>query len=99
MRGQSSFAVHLPVGGAAIAAGLWFQIERWEWCVVLLCIGGVLAAELVNSALESLARAVDEKHNPKVGAALDIAAAAVLVAAVSAVVLGSLVFWPYLRGM
>ena len=60
--------------------------------VLALAVAGVMAAELFNTALERLADAVDTEHNPTIGEALDIASAAVLVAALGAATVGSIVF-------
>jgi diacylglycerol kinase len=92
IRGQSSFRVHLLCALLAVAAGAVLRIDRIEWCLVVLCITAVLAAELFNSALERMAKAIDRRHNPELGAALDIASGAVLLAAVGAVAVGAAVF-------
>ena len=58
------------------------------WAVLGLAVGIVLMAELFNSALETLIDHVHPEHHPEVGAAKDIAAAAVLLASIAAVVAG-----------
>ena len=70
MRGQSSFQVHLGVTVVVIIAAALLRCTLWEWCILLLCIGGVLTAEMINSAMEYLAKAIDEKYNPHLGDAL-----------------------------
>ena len=55
-RGQSSFRVHFVLSALVFVAALWLQVSLVEWCVLLLCIGSVLTAELFNSALESCAK-------------------------------------------
>ena len=101
--GEISFLVHGTVAVAVVIAAAVLRVSLAEWCVLTLCVVGVLAAELFNSALESLAKAVDEQHNSHLGAALDIASGAVLVAALGAVIVGALVFvphlWPLLFGL
>ena len=92
IRGQSSFRVHFAAAGAVIAAAAALGMPCWQWCVLLLCIASVLTAEMFNSALESLARAVTRQHDPHVGEALDTGSAAVLVAAVGAAVVGAIIF-------
>ncbi len=87
--------IHLGFTGAAGAAGWWWRINRVEWALVVFAIGSVLAAEAVNSAVETLADAVKPERHPLVGRAKDLAAAAVLLAAVGAVVVGLLVFGPH----
>jgi diacylglycerol kinase len=92
VRGQSSFFVHLFFATAVIVAGLVLQVDRIEWCILLLCIGGVLTAEMANSAIESMAKAITHESNPHVGGALDIGGAAVLIASIIAAVIGSIIF-------
>lgn len=92
VRGQSSFRVHLVCAVLVIAAGVWLRVSRVEWCLLTLCIAAVLAAELFNSALERMAKAIDRRHNAELGAALDIASGAVLFTALGASVAGAIVF-------
>ena len=92
VRGQSSFRVHLVFAVSVVAAGVVLRLSRIEWCVVLLCITAVLAAELFNSALERMAKAIDRRHNADVGAALDIASGAVFIAALGAAAVGATIF-------
>jgi diacylglycerol kinase len=91
-RGQSSFQVHLLVAAAVIAAAAYLRCTLVEWSILLLCIGGVLTAEMFNSALEHFAKVIDKEHNPELGEALDTASAAVLFASLGAAVVGGLIF-------
>jgi diacylglycerol kinase len=90
-RGQSSFQVHLGVTAVVIIAASLLRCTLWEWCILALCIGGVLTAEMINSAMEYLAKAIDENHNPHLGDALDTGSAAVLFASLAAGVVGAMV--------
>jgi diacylglycerol kinase len=97
VRGQSSFFVHFFIAAAVIATGAVLRIdEPAEWCVLLLCITIVLAAEMFNSAFESLAKAVSEDVDSNVGRALDIGSGAVLIASIGASIIGTLVFAKWL---
>ena len=91
---QSSFAVHLVAAAAAIALAALLRVSAVEWAVLALAIGGVLAAEIFNTAMESLARGPGSRRHPRLRDALDIAAAGVLVAAATAVAVGAAVFGP-----
>jgi len=91
MRGQRSFHVHLPVAVSVVVAGLVLKVSHAEWCLLTLCIAMVLGAELFNSALESLTKAITRDENPHIADALDIASGAVLVVACGAAVVGLLV--------
>lgn len=96
VRTQSSFAVHLWVAAAVVTAGALFRVSAGEWCLLTLAIGLVLSTEIFNTAIESLARAPGSRRHPRFRDALDMASAAVLVAAITAVVVGAIVFGPRL---
>lgn len=96
MRTQSSFAVHLLVASGVVAAAAVLRVTPSEWGLLVFAIGIVLVAETFNTAIESLARAVDTDFHPRIRDALDMASAAVLVAALTAVAIGCVVFLPYL---
>jgi len=91
---QSSFLAHVPVAATAVAAAAWFGLSAGEWCLVVLAIGGVLAAEVFNTALEDLARAVGRYPDPGIRDALDAASAGVLVAVGTAIIVGIVIFGP-----
>jgi diacylglycerol kinase len=92
IREQNSFRVHFAFALAAIVTAVVFRVSLIEWCVVLMCITGVLTAELFNSALEFMAKAITDEQNLHLGLALDIGSAAVLVAAMGSVIVGSVIF-------
>lgn len=92
MHGQSSFAIHLPMAVAVVGLATWLECSITQWCILLLCIALVLALELVNSSLESLAKGLCTEHNDWVGRGLDIASAAVLLASIFSAIVGSLIF-------
>lgn len=90
--GQSSFYAHLACAAATLGLAGVLHCEAWQWCVLGLCIGLVLSLELVNSALESLAKGLCHEHNEQVGRALDIASGAVFVASCTAAIIGLAIF-------
>lgn len=90
--GQNSFLVHGFFTVAAIISGLIFQISLWEWLIVGLCVVIVWTAEMFNSALERLARAINQKYDPNIRDALDIGSGAVLTAAIGAATVGGCLF-------
>src|SRR5947208_2743440 len=77
VRGESNFFVHLFMAAAVVAAAIVLGADLVDWCLLVLCIATVLAAEMFNCALEHLAKAVTQEHNPHIGNALDIGSAAV----------------------
>jgi diacylglycerol kinase len=99
MRGQRSFGVHFVAAAAVIVAAAVLRVTLVEWCVLLLCIAGVLVAELFNSALESMAKAITHESHPHLGNSLDIASAAVLVASLGAAAVGTIIFGRHLAAL
>lgn len=87
-----SFRVHFSVAAAVIACAIGFRVSLIEWCILLGCITLVLTAELINSALELMAEAITDQHDPRVGAALDVGSAAVLLAAAGSSIIGAIIF-------
>lgn len=88
--------MHLSVAAAVVVAAAVLRVSAGEWGLLAVAIAGVLAAEVFNSALESLARAFGPARNPRIRDALDMASAAVLVTAGGAVAVGLAVFGPRL---
>jgi len=99
VRGSSSFAAHLIAAALVIGLAAALDLERLEWCILCGCIAAVLAAEALNSALESLARAVSDQYHPRLRDALDIGSGAVLLAAIGAAAIGAMIFLPRLLAL
>lgn len=92
VRGQSSFFVHFFIAAAVVAAAVTMNCSLVEWCLLVLCITAVLVAEMFNSAIEALAKAITGEFDRQVGAALDIGSAAVLLTAIGASIVGGIIF-------
>ncbi len=93
---EQNMQIHCVIAAGVIGAGFWFALAAWEWVAVVLCIGLVLAAECLNTALERLADRVTTQTDPLIKQAKDCGSAAVLVLALMAVVVGGVVFVPKL---
>jgi diacylglycerol kinase len=91
VRGHSSFFVHFFCTALVVAAGVALECSVVEWGLLFGCIGTVLTAELFNSALETLFHGLDADTKQRLSGVLDIAAGAVLLASVTAAVVGALV--------
>ena len=86
--------MHVIAAVAVVGLAAVLRVSAVEWCLLAGAIAAVLAAEVFNSALESIARAFGPERNPRIRDALDMASAAVLVAALGAVAVGLGVFGP-----
>lgn len=96
LRSQPNARIQLALAAAVVAAGIALDVSRLEWCWLVAAIAGVLAAECLNTALESLADALAPDPHPLVGRAKDAAAGGVLLAAIGAALIGLLVLGPHL---
>ena len=99
VRTQPNARIHLVVTLIVIAAGIACSLTALEWCVIVFAIIGVWVAEGLNTSLEFLADAVHPERHPLVGHSKDVAAGAVLIAALGAVAIGLLVFGPKLLAL
>lgn len=96
LRTQRNARIHSAVLLAVLAAGVTVGLSPSAWALLTLAAALVLSAEAMNTAVERLADRVSPERHPLVRDAKDAAAAAVLIAAMGAVVLGALVFVPAL---
>lgn len=93
---QPNARIHIAGAACVVVAGFLARLTRAEWCAIVFAIAAVLVTEALNTALEFLADATSPGLHPLVKKSKDVAAAAVLMAAVCAIVIGLLVFGPRL---
>nr|WP_262907648.1 diacylglycerol kinase family protein [Hymenobacter sp. BT770] len=94
LRSEVHLQFHALATVVVIGLGFYYALTRLEWALVTLAIAGVWAAELVNTAIEALTDLASPDYHPLAGKAKDVAAGAVLLAALGAVIVGALVFGP-----
>src|SRR5262245_29550086 len=92
LRTQRNLWIHFAIAAGVLIAALAFGVERLELMVLLLAITFVLVAELVNTAIEAAVDVASTSFDPMAKLAKDIAAGAVLIAALNALAVGYLVF-------
>ncbi len=93
-KNQLNLKIHLTSVTLVLIASVLFRISYAEWLVVLTAIFGVLTLELVNTSIEQTTDAITREYNPIIKRAKDISAAAVLMYAVFALIIGILIFVP-----
>lgn len=91
---QLNLRIHLIAALLVLLLGWYTGLSLLEWTVILLCIALVVALELVNTAIEVLVDLVSPEWNHKAGIVKDVAAAAVLVAAIIDLVIAFVIFVP-----
>ena len=83
---------HAGVSVLVLGLGFYLDLNHTEWALVALAIAAVWSAELLNTAVEALTDLVSPAYHPLAGKAKDVAAGAVLLAAIGAAVVGLIVF-------
>lgn len=107
LRTQRNMRIHFVMAAAALTAALFFQLSKVELLLVFVSISFVIGAELFNTAVEAVVDLAAPQYHPLARIAKDAAAAAVLLSAVNALVVGYFVFfdkidsgmWRTLQGM
>ena len=86
--------VHLAITVLVIFFAILFQISVVEWIAIIFAIGMVFTAEAFNTAIEEYVDMVQPEYDKKAGNIKDISAGAVLLSAISAAIIGILIFFP-----
>ena len=96
VRTQRNMRIHLLAAAAAVGAGFILGLNEVEWSILAISCALVLAFEAMNTALESAVDLVSPQFHPLAKRAKDCAAGAVLVASLSSLVVGGILFIPKL---
>lgn len=93
LKSERNLRFHLCAAGYVLLLSLFYPFGRAEYALLFLCIGGVIAMELVNSAVERAVDCPDPAHWRAAGQAKDMAAGAVLVFSIAAAAIGAVLFF------
>ncbi len=96
IRTQRNLRIHLAIAAIVILAGLIFKLSTAEWAIMLLTIGVVISAELINTVAELAVDLLTQEYHPMAKVAKDVGAAAVVTTAMAAVGVGLAIFGPRL---
>ncbi len=96
---EQSMLVHVIATICVVAANFFFHVSGMEWLVTLLAIGMVLAAELINTAIEAVVDLVTLDIHPLAKIAKDCGSAATFVLAIMAAAMGVVVYVPYIMNL
>ncbi len=88
--------IHLVAAFCVLVVGFVFKISNMEWIAVIFAIGLVFVLETINSVIENLADFISPEKNESIKKVKDLSAAAVLIGAITAAVVGLIVFIPKL---
>ncbi|MFW5821385.1 MAG: diacylglycerol kinase family protein [Bacteroidota bacterium] len=91
---EHNFRIHLMAAILVVATGFILKISSYEWIAIVLAIGFVFVVEILNTAIENITDFISPDEHPSIKRIKDMAAAAVLVSAIVAVIIGLIVFLP-----
>ncbi|HEU0080672.1 MAG TPA: diacylglycerol kinase family protein [Candidatus Paceibacterota bacterium] len=91
-----NFRIQSAIGAIGLALAYYLHIARTEWLFIISAIGFVLALEATNTALEEVCNKFHPESHPHIALIKDLAAGAVLIASLTALTIGILIFWPKL---
>ena len=94
VKSEANMKIHIVITILVIIGGVVFAISLIEWMFCLLCVGLVVGAEMMNTAIENVVDLASPEQHPLAGKAKDIAAGAVLICAIVSVIIGLLIFIP-----
>lgn len=86
--------IHAAAAAVVLAASWWFGLSAPEWIAVLFAIALVWITELINTSIEKAMDHLSPQPHPGVKEIKDLAAGAVLIAALVALVIGCIIFIP-----
>jgi len=92
---QHNAWIHAVATLLVIALSVYLRLSNVEWCLIVVAMIAVWTAEALNTAFEFLTDVASPEFHPLAEKAKDVAAGAVLIAAIGSVVIGLLVFWPH----
>ena len=92
LKAEKNMKIHFIIMILVIILGIILKISRIEWIICIILFGFVISLELVNTAIENTVDLITQEKHPKAKIAKDVSAGAVLIAAITAVVVGLIIF-------
>ena len=94
MQTQHNARIHAVAAALVFVLGIWLKIPARDWAILILTISMVFAAEFINTAIEAVVDLASPRKHPLGKVGKDVGAAAVLIAALAAVLIGLLILGP-----
>ncbi len=95
-RHQQNVRIHIITAIFVIAAGIFFKINPFEMGIVAIMILLVIATEMINTAIEMMVDLITKEHREEAKIAKDVASGMVLVTALGSIIVGILIYLPYI---
>lgn len=95
-KAERNMKIHILIMTLVIIAGYILKITKLDWMICIILFGIVIAAELFNTAIETIVDIIMPERNEKAKLAKDVSAGAVLVLAIASGIIGIMIFVPYI---
>lgn len=92
---EVNFRIELLFAFGVAILGIYLGFSILEWIIIIGCITIVLAAEMINTAIEDLCNKVEPNTDPMIGKIKDIMGGFVFIVVLGVVIIGVMVFFPY----
>jgi diacylglycerol kinase len=96
LKEEHNSRIHFVATIAVVTLGLFFDLKAYEWLAIVFSIGFVITTEIINTAMENISDFIEPNRNEKIKRIKDLAAAAVLISAITALAIALIVFIPKL---
>lgn len=96
LKTEASIQVQFSIGILVTIAGFYFNISNTEWILQVFAIGIIISIEGLNTAVEKIADFVHPEHHKKIGIIKDVSAGAVFISAITAIIIGCIIYIPKL---
>lgn len=96
LKTQTNLRIHLVIAVTVSLLGMFFKIQVWEWLIIIFTISLVIITEMINTGIESIVDLITKKHSPDAKIAKDVGAGMVLVSSLASIIIGIIIFAPYL---
>ena len=96
LRTQRNAWIHAAITIAIVVLGFWLGLDRYDWTLITIAICFVWLAEIINTALEAITDLASPEQHPLARVGKDVGAGAVLLASLTAIIVGLLILLPRL---
>jgi len=96
LKNEPNFRIHAIASIVIVILGFYFQITKNDWLILTLTISSVIILELINTSIEAIVDLISPKIHPLAKIAKDVSAAAVLISSLAAIIIGAIIFLPFI---
>lgn len=96
LRYNRNLRIHLAIALAVVILSIFFRINKYEMSILGVAILLVISSEMINTSIEEMVNLITQEHRKEAKIAKDVAAGMVLVASMGSVIIGLLIFTPYI---